>query len=66
VSSIDTVIDDLKADPLHGLTTAEATARLILYGRNELEKIGGVHPMKILLHQVANAMTMVWRIVFVF
>jgi len=53
------VVEELKADPEDGLTSADAKARLEEYGRNELGDAGGVNPGKILLRQVANAMTLV-------
>jgi len=53
------ITKELDADTSKGLAQAEATERLAKYGRNELEKVGGVHPFKILVRQIANAMTMV-------
>ncbi|KAL1589593.1 hypothetical protein WHR41_01706 [Cladosporium halotolerans] len=53
------VVEELKADPEDGLSSAEAKTRLEEYGRNELGETGGVNPGKILLRQVANAMTLV-------
>ena len=53
------VAEELKADAEDGLTSADAKARLEEYGRNELGDAGGVNPGKILLRQVANAMTLV-------
>lgn len=53
------VVEELKADPEDGLSSADAKARLEEYGRNELGDTGGVNPGKILLRQVANAMTLV-------
>jgi magnesium-transporting ATPase (P-type) len=57
--SVSTVLDELGADALRGLSTIEATARLNDYGLNELQNIGGVHPVKILLRQIVNVMTLV-------
>jgi len=54
-----TVVEELKADAEDGLTSADAKARLEEYGRNELGDAGGVNPGKILVRQVANAMTLV-------
>ncbi|OQN97548.1 hypothetical protein B0A48_16702 [Cryoendolithus antarcticus] len=53
------VLDELKADGDDGLTSADAAARLEEHGRNELGEGGGVNPGKILLRQVANAMTLI-------
>ncbi|KAK5173731.1 P-type ATPase [Saxophila tyrrhenica] len=54
-----TVAEELKADTDDGLTADEAKKRLEEYGNNELGDAGGVNPGKILLRQVANAMTLV-------
>jgi magnesium-transporting ATPase (P-type) len=54
-----TVIEELKANGEDGLTTAEAKARHEEYGANDIGADGGVQPGKILLRQVANAMTLV-------
>ncbi|KAF2878060.1 sodium P-type ATPase-like protein [Massariosphaeria phaeospora] len=53
------VIEETKCDSEDGLTTSEAQTRLQEYGNNELGDEGGVQPGKILLRQVANAMTLV-------
>ncbi|KAF2000603.1 sodium P-type ATPase-like protein [Amniculicola lignicola CBS 123094] len=53
------VVEETKCDGEDGLTTAEAQTRLLQYGNNELGDEGGVQPGKILLRQVANAMTLV-------
>lgn len=53
------VIEELEADDNAGLTPADANQRLELYGSNDLGEGGGVQPAKILLRQVANAMTLV-------
>jgi len=53
------VVEELKADAEDGLSSADAKARLEEYGRNELGDAGGVNPGKILLRQVANAMTLI-------
>ena len=53
------VVEELKADAEDGLSSADAKARLEEHGRNELGDTGGVNPGKILLRQVANAMTLV-------
>jgi len=53
------VAEELQADIDDGLTASEASQRLEEYGKNELGDEGGVNPGKILLRQVANAMTLV-------
>lgn len=55
----ETVIAELEAQDNTGLSSAEAKQRLELYGKNELGDGPGVQPAKILLRQVANAMTLV-------
>ncbi len=51
--------EELGADTDDGLTSEEAKQRLEEYGENVLGDTGGVNPGKILLRQVANAMTLV-------
>ncbi|KAL2263952.1 hypothetical protein VTK26DRAFT_4139 [Humicola hyalothermophila] len=53
------VAAELDADILSGLTTHEAKVRLEQYGRNDLGEDEGVQPLKIVIAQIANAMTMV-------
>jgi Na+-exporting ATPase len=53
------VIDEIQADNDAGLTQADAKERLQVYGPNDLGDGAGVQPAKILLRQVANAMTLV-------
>lgn len=55
----DAVVEQLKADPIHGLSAVEAKSRLEAHGRNELDDGPGVQPFKILLRQIANAMMLV-------
>ena len=50
---------ELQADNDAGLTQADAKVRLQLYGPNDVGYGAGVQPAKILLRQVANAMTLV-------
>lgn len=57
--SFEQVAEELRADILNGLSEAEASQRLAQYGNNELGDAEGVQPLKIILAQVANAMTMV-------
>lgn len=53
------VIEEIGCNPENGLTASEATKRHEQYGSNDLGEDGGVQPAKILLRQVANAMTLV-------
>jgi Na+-exporting ATPase len=53
------VIEQTKCNPDDGLVTSEAKSRLEKHGKNDLGEDGGVSPGKILLRQVANAMTLV-------
>ncbi|WYZ45729.1 hypothetical protein EsH8_VIII_001045 [Colletotrichum jinshuiense] len=51
--------DELKANILNGLSAVDAKSRLEDYGHNDLGEAEGVQPFKIIVAQVANAMTMV-------
>ncbi|KAF3221472.1 Na+ ATPase [Orbilia oligospora] len=53
------VIKETNANTQDGLTSQEAIERLGQYGRNQLDEGPGVQPIKILIGQVANAMTLV-------
>lgn len=53
------VTEDIKANAENGLSSAEAKERHSTYGTNELGDAGGVEPGKILIRQIANAMTLV-------
>src|SRR5205085_879630 len=55
----DAVVEEADANAEDGLTTAEAKNRLERFGENELGDEGGVQPVKILIRQVCNAMTLV-------
>ena len=56
----DTVVQEMNTNPEDGLTSAEAKTRYEGYGRNDLgDDDGGTQPPKILVRQVANAMTLV-------
>ncbi|KAF1953757.1 sodium P-type ATPase-like protein [Byssothecium circinans] len=57
--SIEKVVDELKTETWSGLDDAEAKRRLDDYGRNELGNVQGVSVFKIVIAQIANAMTMV-------
>jgi len=59
--NIEQICNETKVDPKDGLTAVEAASRLEKYGKNELDDGPGVSPGKILLRQVANAMTLVKR-----
>lgn len=53
------VVQETKANAEDGLTSSEATSRSENYGLNEFGEAGGVDPIKILVGQIANAMTLV-------
>lgn len=53
------VADELESDISYGLSADEADRRLQEYGKNELGEAEGVQPLKIIIAQVANAMTLV-------
>ena len=57
--SFENVVEELQANENAGLTPADAKERLQVYGSNDLGEGAGVQPAKILLRQVANAMTLV-------
>jgi len=59
--TVDQAVREIGANINDGLTSAEAEARLQKYGPNELDDGPGVSPVKILIRQVANAMTLVKR-----
>ncbi|KAK8054841.1 potassium/sodium efflux P-type ATPase [Apiospora rasikravindrae] len=53
------VLSQLGTDALDGLSADEAEARKAKFGANELGDAEGVQPMKIIIAQIANAMTLV-------
>lgn len=53
------VVDELRTEPTHGLSSDEACRRLAEYGKNDLGEAQKVSPVRILVAQVANAMTLV-------
>lgn len=53
------LIHELDSNALNGLSNNVAKQRLEELGRNELGDSEGVHPWKIIVAQIANAMTMV-------
>ena len=57
--TFDQVVQELQTDTMHGLTSAEAKARHEKFGNNDLGDADGVQPLKIIIAQVANAMTLV-------
>lgn len=57
--SADEVLNELGSNALNGLTAAEAETRRGRLGTNELGEAEGVQPIKIIIAQIANAMTMV-------
>ncbi|KAF3071753.1 Sodium transport ATPase 2 [Trichoderma lentiforme] len=57
--SIQQVVDELGANILDGLPEAEANTRLQKYGKNDLGEAEGAQPIKIIIAQIANAMTLV-------
>ncbi|KAF0645530.1 hypothetical protein FPSE5266_20023 [Fusarium pseudograminearum] len=59
VLSFQQVAEELNANLEDGLTTEEAKRRLSQYGSNEFGEQEGIQPVKILLGQVANALTLV-------
>ena len=59
--TVEQLAAEIGANIEDGLTTAEAKLRLERNGKNELDDGPGVSPVKILIRQVANAMTLVKR-----
>ncbi|KAI2637864.1 potassium/sodium eff [Hypomontagnella submonticulosa] len=53
------LIYELGSNPINGLSNNVAKQRLEELGRNDLGDSEGVHPWKIIVAQIANAMTMV-------
>src|SRR4051812_32012348 len=53
------VVDELKTEEWSGLSDTEAKRRIDEYGSNELGEAESASPVKILIAQVANAMTLV-------
>ena len=53
------VLEAMETSRTHGLSNNEAKARLQKYGSNQLESGEGISAFRILVHQVANAMTLV-------
>jgi P-type Na+/K+ transporter len=57
--AIDGVASELGADIQNGLSHEEAKKRLEEFGRNEFGENKGVQPARILVAQIANALTLV-------
>ncbi|EHK24022.1 cation transporting ATPase [Trichoderma virens Gv29-8] len=57
--SFEQVVDELNANIFNGLSEAEAGMRLEKYGKNDLGEAEGAQPIKIIIAQIANAMTLV-------
>lgn len=55
------VLTQLRSDAQGGLTDAEVSERQEIHGANALEGSGGAGPIRILMNQVLNALTMVSR-----
>ncbi|KAK8097456.1 hypothetical protein PG984_016595 [Apiospora sp. TS-2023a] len=53
------VLSELGTDALDGLSADEAESRKTRFGPNELGDAEGVQPLKIIIAQIANAMTLV-------
>ncbi|KAI1367583.1 potassium/sodium efflux P-type ATPase [Xylaria arbuscula] len=53
------VIRELESDPINGLSSDAAKQRLEELGKNVLGESEGVSPLKIIVAQIANAMTLV-------
>jgi len=54
--STETIADALQVDPSSGLSTQEATARLEIFGKNQLEEERKVSFLKVLLHEIFEPM----------
>ena len=53
------ILQNLQVDQESGLTSEEANARKNTHRPNQLDEGPGVQPWRILVHQVANALTLV-------
>lgn len=56
---VNKVVEELQTNGDEGLTPAEAAKRLEEYGGNEFGEEQGVQPFRIIMGQLANAMTLV-------
>jgi hypothetical protein len=59
--TIDETRDQLETNLEDGLARSQIASRAEKWGRNELDDGPGVQPVKILVHQIANAMILVMR-----
>lgn len=57
--SWEAVAHELEADTQGGLAASDAQARLDLYGRNDIGNASSTDAFRVLVKQVANAMTFV-------
>lgn len=53
------VEEELNTNTLNGLSPEEAASRLTEFGKNDMGDAEGIQPLRIIVAQVANAMTMV-------
>lgn len=53
------VLQKLSVNHETGLSDDEAKKRKVMYGPNQLDEGPGVQPFRILVHQIANALTLV-------
>lgn len=53
------VLQELNSNATTGLNPEEVGRRIGEYGANELEQSKGVQPLKVLMEQIFNAMTLV-------
>jgi P-type Na+/K+ transporter len=53
------VVQKLEVQPDSGLSDSHVKTRKEMYGPNQLDEGPGVQPFRILVHQVANALTLV-------
>lgn len=53
------VLQKLEVQPDSGLSDSHVKTRKDMYGPNQLDEGPGVQPFRILVHQVANALTLV-------
>lgn len=55
------LMQELDTDIFNGLSSQDANRRLDEFGANELGQAEGVQPLRIVVAQIANAMTLVRR-----
>ena len=59
--TVDEIRDQLETNLEDGLARSQIPSRAQKWGHNELDDGPGVQPLKILVHQIANAMILVMR-----